>query len=300
MKINLKLIGIALTIVTFTSCLVDDEPRLVTDEGPNLVGFTRASMNASLIADGSDKVVNIPVQLQGPTSMEYTGDITATIEVDPSSTAIEGVHYILEDNTIELNQENNYIDIFPITVITEGIEPPLETNPIIVLNITEVNGEGVVSNGRTDQIEVTIEFLCFSEITGTYETLDAEYWRLGVLNLDEASWPAEIEILYICNDTFRVLEWIGPFNLNEWYFKVNDDGIISYPATRPNGSPQRLNDQPIITCASNPGDMANVPCGSETNFVEIDGENLNLHMSVGYFTTGSGPREFYQVLKKIN
>lgn len=300
MKINFKLIGIALTIMTFTSCLVDDDPRFVTDQGPNLVGFTRASMNASLVADGEDKIVNIPVQLTGPTSKEFTGDITATVEVDPSSTAVEGVHYLLTDNTIELNEENNFIDILPVTVITEGVEPPLNPNPVLKLKITEVNGESVVSNGRTDEIAITLEFLCYSQITGAYETLDAEYWRLGVFTYDEGVWPAEMEILYICNDTFRVIEWLGPFNGNEWYFKVDDEGNITYPATKPNGAPQKLNDQPLITCESDPGNMSSVPCGESTNYVEINGEEVILHMSVGYLTPGSGPREFYQVLKKIN
>lgn len=46
--------------------------------------------------------------------------------------------------------------------------------------------------------------------------------------------------------------------------------------------------------------MTHVNCGN-SNFVvrdNVDGKD-KLYMSFGYYTTGSGPREFYQVMEKI-
>jgi hypothetical protein len=46
--------------------------------------------------------------------------------------------------------------------------------------------------------------------------------------------------------------------------------------------------------------MTNVNCGN-SNYVinnDVNGKD-RLVMSIGYYTSGSGPREFYQVLEKI-
>ena len=143
--------------------------------------------------------------------------------------------------------------------------------------------------------------MCFSDITGKYSTYEAGYWRIGVgPNCTASDWPAELEIIYICNDIYRVLDWFGCFDGNEYYFKVNEaTGRITYPELTPTGDPQSGNGQPFITCESNPGDMTNVPCGTDSNYVERDGDQVRLFMSFGYFTPNSGSREFYQFMEKI-
>lgn len=135
---------------------------------------------------------------------------------------------------------------------------------------------------------------------GVYRTLDAMYWRIGVLNADEGSWPAETIIESVDATTYRVVEYFGLFSGNVFYFQIDSNGVITYPDETPDGDPQLGNGQPFITCQSNPNDMTNVNCGS-SNFVENDDANGadKLYMSYGYFTAGSGPREFYQVLEKI-
>ena len=49
--------------------------------------------------------------------------------------------------------------------------------------------------------------------------------------------------------------------------------------------------------------MTNVPCGAETDHVandDVEGKDI-LYMSYGYYTASGavGPREFYEVLRKI-
>ena len=301
MKNYIKYLPVLFVTLLLTSCLVDDEdPFDSFDEGVNLVGFTDSEVNASVVADGSSSEVLLPVTFAGPTASSYTGDFTASVTVDPSSTAIEGVHYSLSSTTLSLSSTTNYITTFPITIITDGIEPPLAVAPILTLNIVDISDSSIVPNGRTASIDVTIEYLCYSDITGSYETLDAAYWRIGELNATASSWPSAIEIIYICDNTYRVVEYFGFFDGNEFYFEVDEDGKITYPATTPDGDLQTGNGQPFITCQSNPGDMSNVPCGdSESNYVVQDGDNVTLYMSFGYYTPDSGSREFYQVLNKL-
>lgn len=303
---KLNILFIVFLSISLTSCVDDTALSDQFDDGPNLVGFLSAARNASVVADGSETEFLLTVNLTGPTSMEMSEDITVTVEVDESSTAIEGTHFKLATEPLSLTKSTNYVGNLSLTVMTDGIAPPLATNPKLVLKITEIDNNSVVPNGRTSTSVITIEYLCYSPITGLYSTSDAEYWRIGSNNADEADWPDETEILYICDNTYRVLEYCGLFDGNEWYFEVDTDpfGAVADNAeitylTEYNGDPILLNGQPIITCQSNPADMSNVEC-LDTNYVTVDGDDITLTMTYGYFTAGSGPREFYQVLNKIN
>ena len=159
---------LAIAILTTTSsCLVDDESLTdAFDDGPNFVSFSRFSQNLSAVSDGNTYDFNINVELQGPTLHEMTSDVSLTISVDPSSTAIEGVHYQFGSMTTTLTNSNNYLGAIPITVITQGIMAPLDVNPVLVLNISDSSGNNVISSSK--QNAVTIVYQCFADLSGTY------------------------------------------------------------------------------------------------------------------------------------
>ncbi|MEN8193806.1 MAG: hypothetical protein ABFS12_13370 [Bacteroidota bacterium] len=160
-----------LGISAFTSCLVEDNEFTEDyDKGPNLIGFTTAETNVSGIANGNEYTFNLPMQGVGPTITDVNEDVTVQISVDPSSTAIEGTHFMLSDNTVTFQDDNNYINKLPLTMLTEGIVAPLDTNPYVILNVSEVNSTGnFVDNGRTGKIKVNLLYLCFSNLAGTYD-----------------------------------------------------------------------------------------------------------------------------------
>lgn len=85
---------------------------------------------------------------------------------------------------------------------------------------------------------------------------------------------------------------------NELYFQIDASGKISYPL-KWGGKDQLLNDAPLITCTDNPTDMTHVYCGESNKVIKDDVAGKDqLIMSFGYYTAGSGPREFYQVFEK--
>jgi len=300
--------------ISFISCVEDSALSDQFDDGPNLVGFVSAATNASVVADGSEQNFLLTINLTGPTSMDMSGDISVTVEIDESTTAVEGVHYRLPSKELMLSENTNYIGNLPLTVITDGIAPPLAANPKLILNITEISSDSVVPNGRTYQTVITLEYLCFSILSGKYSTESAAYYRIGTFYYDENDWPEEMEIIYVCDNTYRVLEWVGPFDGNEWYFTaqtnpaggdVADGATIDY-LTEFNGQEVLMNDQRVISCTSEPASFLELECGN-TNFVSVDGSDISLDMTFGYFTggaidedAGTGPREFYQLLNKIN
>lgn len=167
MKLNFKLLSIALAILTFTSCVVDDDVVLGDITGPNLASFARTSQVISGIANGDEYENEIIVEVKGPTWEEMTGDVEVTVSVDPASTAVEGTHFRMDSKTITLTEENNYNGKLPITLLTDGIEAPLDENPVLILNVESATGENVINNGKP--LKINLNYLCFSDLSGTYD-----------------------------------------------------------------------------------------------------------------------------------
>lgn len=162
--------AVPLLCLMLSSCdaILDDE---VTDfgNGPNFVGFARSATSLSTPANGEEAEKDIPVKLIGPSTGMVNGDINVQISVDPSSTAVEGVNYRLGSSSVVLNSENDFQASVPVTLITDGIEPPLDEAPYLILNVDQIDTDGnVVINGKTDSIKITINYLCNSELEGKY------------------------------------------------------------------------------------------------------------------------------------
>lgn len=156
-----------------------------------------------------------------------------------------------------------------------------------------------LSNGQEHSNRNTTKVSVGTRFAGTYDVIVGDYWRIGVFR-DDVEWPAEMLIESVDAITYRVVEYFGAFNGNEYYFQIDAMDRITYPDTTPSGDPQTGNGQPFTTCEANPGDLSNVPCGDVSNYVErddVEGKDT-LYMTFGYFTDGSGAREFYQVLQK--
>ena len=181
----------------------------------------------------------------------------------------------------------------------DGVDLPTSDSELTIgdfwtLRLASTTSEGNVNfNARTARVSVGTRF------AGLYNVIESVYWRIGVRR-DDVEWPDEMLIESVDATTYRVVEYFGAFNGNEYYFQIDENDRITYPNLTPDGDPQTGNGQPLTTCEANPGDLTNVPCGMLSNLVirdDVNGKD-QLKMTFGYFTAGSGPREFYQVLEK--
>jgi hypothetical protein len=165
-------IGLALIL---PSCIDD---KTIVDEikaTPNLIGFSARTTSFAGIADGTEYGNVLPVEIFGPTTETLSGSYTATVTVDPSSTAIEGTHFRLESNTIQVSSDGNFANVFPVVMLTDGIETPLAVNPKVVLKLTTASGSGnITASGAT--LTITLLYLCPSflaeetyVVSGTYD-----------------------------------------------------------------------------------------------------------------------------------
>ena len=160
--------------------------------------------------------------------------------------------------------------------------------------------EAVLSNGEEHLNAGTTKVAVATRFAGEYRAVDAAYYRLGVKTYTAADWPASTVIESVDATTYRVVEYAGPFAGNTWYFQINENDEIIYPATTPSGDPQVINGVTLATCATDPGAFTSVPCVNSNIVMRNDETGADqLVMTYGYVTPGSGPREFYHVLEKI-
>ena len=159
--------------------------------------------------------------------------------------------------------------------------------------------ESELENGRVVTQAYNVKMTVSTRFAGSYKCVEGYYFRIGVLTYSASDWPEVTQIESVDAKTYKIVEYFGPFEGNELYFQIQDDGSITYPAEWA-GVAQTGNGLPLITCELNAQDMTNVNCGS-SNYIIKDNVNGKdrLIMSFGYYTAGSGPREFYQVMEKL-
>lgn len=159
---------VILSMFLLTSCF-DNEPleRDLNGQGNSVAGFTTTGVALAAIADGTEYTFDLIVKVTGPGLMDLTSDVVMTVGANEASTAIEGTHYRLDAPSVTLTKANNYLGKFTVTMLTAGIEAPLATSPVVVLEAVSATGaENVAGSGKN--IAVTLNYACPSELAGDY------------------------------------------------------------------------------------------------------------------------------------
>lgn len=166
---NILYILFAVGVVFFNSC-TDSEDGLIQqiENGDNLISFFDDNIAYNAVADGAEYEIEVPMFIQGPTTFDVTGDVTVQIAVDESSTAVEGTHFKLKEKSIVLKESDDYRGILMVTMLTDGIQTPLEVSPVLKLKMVSATGaEKVISSGKPQQI--TLNYSCPSFLAGNYD-----------------------------------------------------------------------------------------------------------------------------------
>lgn len=165
MKKLYTLFAVALAAVAMTSCLED--PGNETFFDGNQVEFADAKLpngvTATFVRGSATQTDQTEIGLNR-VSTSATSAVTVNIDVDPSSTAVEGVHYSLSGNSATI-AAGEFVGTFPVTVLTGNIDP--NETPDLVLNITSATGADVAKNYGS--ITVKIRVICPSDLAGTWQ-----------------------------------------------------------------------------------------------------------------------------------
>lgn len=162
----------------------------------------------------------------------------------------------------------------------------------------ELTYDIILEDGRHVQVNANTVFIN-SRYAGKYRVLDALYYRIGVLTYGIDEWPTEVTVTALNATTFKMEAPCEPFASNSVYFTIDEaSGAITVLKSY-GGSTLYINSQAMQNCASDPGTFNNVPCDNSNILIKVPSTKDTLRISYGYFTAGSGPREFYQEMVKI-
>jgi len=166
---NIKyLLLLFLGFTVMYACDEDDSEVYNISGGDNIAIFEQSKTALTRIADGAEHIIDVKMKLQGPSLDNVSGDVTVTISADASSTAIEGVHYRIDESSFKLVPGQRYIGLYSgITMLTEGIDTPLDKSPVLVLKVASTTGGGnVIASGKT--LPITLNYACPSDLAGDY------------------------------------------------------------------------------------------------------------------------------------
>ncbi|MDF1571342.1 MAG: hypothetical protein P1P82_06970 [Bacteroidales bacterium] len=167
---------VIITLVMVTSCFEDDTTLDLNDDGLNVVTFERIASSLTAEANGEEYDFDVKVRISGPTVMDLTNDVTVTFTATDASTAVDGEHYRINNPTVTLTADNNYLGLLSITLITEGNSPPMDGTPEyekyiapeLYLEISATGDDKVTGSGKIG--EFTLNFTAPNPYKGVYDT----------------------------------------------------------------------------------------------------------------------------------
>ena len=305
---KIKYLFLALfTMISLVSCTDEDNDELTGDAitGGLLTVNNRAI--GYVVGDGGTYIASGSV-FQGNDQTTSVGIYISFTDSQTGETSNEKLYETIQLADTSIGSNVDFSSSFSYENLSSDLN--LSDGPVssddTLLNIGDffnVRYESTLKTGSVITNSVSTKVSVGTRFAGTYAPLAGAYYRIGVPTYDTAEWLLycpETLIESVDATTYRVIEYFGQFGGNEWYFQIDSNDRISYPDNTPSGDAQTGNGAPFITCAANSADLTNIPCGLETNKVirSDDGKDI-LIMSFGYYTAGSGSREFYQELEKI-
>ncbi|MBL7887520.1 MAG: hypothetical protein JNJ52_12285 [Flavobacterium sp.] len=303
-KFNLFFLSLAVLFSLF-SCEKENDELTGDAEVGGLVDV-RSSLVAYVVGNGNTFNYNVSLNVfQGAVKTTQIAVYKSFTNVagDTSNEAFIKTITIPESpQSQDINVTVNYNELISGLTLNGSPLPSsdagLNIGDFWTLKFVSTTSEGKVhANAATTKVSVGTRF------AGTYKVVQGEYWRIGVYRPD-ITWLGQIRVVESVNaTTYRFLDFAGPFeaSTNTHYFTIDSNDVVRTPGSY-NGSVQLLNGFGVINCEDNPLDMVNA-CGwsglqNTVTRDDVEGKD-RIYRSYGYYTTGSGPREFYEVLEKV-
>ncbi|WP_452222886.1 hypothetical protein [Lacinutrix chionoecetis] len=188
-KLN-KLFLLLMLPLFCVSCIVDDDENTGLqgiENTPIIVGFKKSVAVETYFEDIGAVESQYPLDiLGGNAGVLSSTDLVVTYEIDPASTATEGVEFDFIDNsgTLTIPAGSSFTQ-FPLSVNTGGFDPDSPT--VLILKLKSVNG-GVVSS-INDELAITFVG-CLADLEGNYSVTtvrlsDNTTYNIGTSFLEE-------------------------------------------------------------------------------------------------------------------
>jgi len=157
--------------------------------------------------------------------------------------------------------------------------------------------EGTTATGETIPLAGNINVAVLSRFAGIYKVVKSEYYRIGVLT---ATWTGETRFIGSVNETtFSYNDYWGnfPWTGNQFNFTIDFDTNV---ITAPIAVDGLFSGTRGIGCPTDAADFTVFGCANTNVLIPDDATGKHkIKLTYGYFTDGSGSREFYEELEKV-
>jgi len=145
----------------------------------------------------------------------------------------------------------------------------------------------------------SVRISVLSRFAGIYKVLEGQYFRIGVAT-NAGPWVGLTRFIgSVDATTFSYNDFWGPFTWtgSQFNFRLNEsDNSIDVPIIVAG----LFSGNRALNCKTDAAIFTNVPCdGSNILIPDDETGHHTIKITYGYFTDGSGAREFYEVLEKL-
>ena len=210
-----------------------------------------------------------------------------------------------DDNLTRINESFTYEDIKS-GITINGAALPADDLALAIGSGWKLRFEGETAQGVVG-LGGAINVAVLSRFAGLYRVVASDYYRINVQSGsndwsgDERFIGSVDETTFSYNDYWAVFGWGG----NSFTFSIDSEtNLVTVPLLTEDGL--LANGDPLFSgnrglgCHTEPGMFVDVPCEGSNILVvdDVDGRH-RIFLTYGYFTDGSGSRQFYEELEKI-
>jgi hypothetical protein len=207
--------------------------------------------------------------------------------------------YTITEPKIERISETITYDVLKAGLTVDGAPLPASELDLAIGSGWSIRFEGTYGDGTTGNLPGSINVGVLHRFAGLYKVLSSAYYRI---NEDGGTWNGSLRFIgSVDGDTFAYNNFWGPFSWsgNSFNFDVDYDNgnAITVPILTSSG---KFSGTYTINCTDNADLFVDVPC-TGSNVVtanDVTGKHV-IRLTYGYFTEGSGSRQFYERLEKI-
>jgi len=157
---------------------------------------------------------------------------------------------------------------------------------------------GHYASGIELKMSGSIRVGVLSRFAGFYRVVESVYFRIGV---NSGNWTGQTRFIgsvdattFSYNDWWGLFAWAG----NSFHIKLNEsDNTLQLPIITSSGI---FSGHRALDCSVEPATFTAVSCTGSNILIpdDVNGKHV-IKLTYGYFTNGSGSREFQEVLEKI-
>ena len=308
MKNIIKILGVVVLAFMAFSCEDDDpvvyqtglfqeitDPFLQVQTG--VISFQAGTPSYNMgfnIINGTKALASVKVFSQFEDAS--TGDVSEQVQFG---------EYPVTGSLTEVREEINY-DALKAGIMVNGGPLPEDEVAIAIGSLWRMNFIGVVA-GTNEEIPLPGAIIVgvLSRFAGLYEVLESEYWRINVFS---GPWNGETRFIGSVDETtFSYNDAWGPFGWggNSFHFRLDEtDNTLTVPLIGPDGlltnQPTLFSGNRALGCHTEPEIFVDVPCEGSNILIpdDVTGKHRMI-LTYGYFTDGSGSRQFWEVMEKI-